>query len=165
MPKILVTYGSQTGNGESIANILYKKLDILDKKIDCLNNVIGKLKEYKIVIIILSATGDGEFPDNANLFWKSMKKRKDKLDIDYVMLGLGDSNYRSYCHTSKCLRRKLNKLECLELVPVTYIDDAIDDTDKITEWIDTIVQLIKIMKSKEKNNYIIDLVNYGKKFI
>ena len=55
--KVFVGYGSQEGNAEAIANILYYKIKIINKKICPLNEVkdIKQLEEYDYVILNTSS--------------------------------------------------------------------------------------------------------------
>lgn len=79
---IFILYGSQTGNAEDIAKDLYSKITernfegILPK---CLTlNSVKKvcLKETALlVILICSTTGNGDSPENADQWWRSIKLR------------------------------------------------------------------------------------------
>ena len=68
---IYIFYGSQTDYAKSVAYELNKK--IINKvrpmniNIDILNNFLNyKIHKDDFTIILLSTTGDGEFPDNSN---------------------------------------------------------------------------------------------------
>ena len=101
--KILITYGSQTGNAQVISEILHKKLSnfIADIEICPLNEIsnISSFNTYDFVIILLSTTGDGDFPDNSSKFWRIMRKyfKKDLCKMNYSILGLGSSDYNNFC--------------------------------------------------------------------
>ena len=68
--KILVLYGSQTGNGEAIAHILAKKITANIFPMTDIGKNIELLYNYDYVILIISTTGDGEPPDNARRFYQ-----------------------------------------------------------------------------------------------
>jgi sulfite reductase alpha subunit-like flavoprotein len=76
---VYVLYGSQTGNAESIAKDISEKLNSENVPALCsdLNAVKGKaLKELAFCMIIVCATtGNGDAPENANDWWRTVKLR------------------------------------------------------------------------------------------
>ena len=74
-----VLYGSQTGNSEHIAKNIYDKLcEIgIDSKLFPLNAAkkIELKKEAAAILLICSTTGNGDAPENAELWWRSIKLR------------------------------------------------------------------------------------------
>jgi sulfite reductase alpha subunit-like flavoprotein len=60
----------------------------------------------KVCIFICSSTGNGDTPDNGELFHRFLRRESHKLDdgqtssmlshVFYTMLGLGDSNYSKF---------------------------------------------------------------------
>ena len=107
--KVLIAYGSQTGNVEEVSKALFKKIKLHYKELKEMNSItdINDLNNYDYVFFLVSTTGDGEFPDNSYKFWKLIKKYREPVNFNYALIGFGNSNYRSFCHTSKCLSRVL----------------------------------------------------------
>ena len=142
--KVLIAYGSQTGNVEEVSKALFKKIKFHYKELKEMNSItdINDLNNYDYVFFLVSTTGDGEFPDNSYKFWKLIKKYREPVNFNYALIGFGDSNYRSFCHTSKCLSRVLKKLQAEEIFPLTKIDDATDNCEKIDKWIEDICLLL-----------------------
>lgn len=72
-------YGSQTGNAESIAVELSERLTELgiQNKCDSLNSAKKiPLKEQALALVIVcSTTGNGDAPENAEAWWRSVKLR------------------------------------------------------------------------------------------
>lgn len=151
---ILITYGSQTGCAQSISEILHKKLSafIRDIKIITMNEIedIKKLTTYDYIIFIVSTTGDGDFPDNANKFWRKLRryKEKDLTEINYCILGLGSTDYNNFCFSSKSLRRRLNKNLAKEYLPIEFADDATGLEDIVEPWL---VKIERFLRLKQKN--------------
>jgi len=58
------------------------------------------LPKFTVVVFVISTTGQGEFPRNAQEFWKSLlRKRLPPGCLDHVAFttfGLGDSSYPKY---------------------------------------------------------------------
>jgi methionine synthase reductase len=145
---IYIFYGSETGYAESVAQYLHKEINKKVKpstlEIDILNNLFTyDIQAEDFVIILLSTTGDGEFPDNAMDIYKHLRKFKGTLEnINYCLIGFGDSNYKSYCHSSKVLERRLKRFKSTQFMETIFNDDAIDGNDTINKWIKNIIDYL-----------------------
>ena len=65
--------------------------------------------------------------------------------LNYLILGLGDSNYNYFCGASKKISKRLKELGATELYPLLTIDDVDGDYDeKIDEFIDLIKKYLLI---------------------
>ncbi|KAI9804460.1 MAG: hypothetical protein M1825_001359 [Sarcosagium campestre] len=96
----LVLYGSETGNAQDVAEEVARMTESLHftTRMVELNDVdIDDLKDYSIVIISISTTGQGDLPANAQSFWKSVLRRKLRANtfsnVPFTSFGLGDSSY------------------------------------------------------------------------
>jgi len=142
---IYIFYGSQTDYAKSVAYELNKK--IINKvrpmniNIDILNNFVNyKIHKDDFTIILLSTTGDGEFPDNSNKIFKSLRKNKPRLDnINYCLLGFGDSNYNSFCHSSKVLDRLLKKNHATKFIETEFNDESLNSNEIINNWMEKVI--------------------------
>lgn len=58
------------------------------------------LPKYSVVILVISTTGQGEFPKNTRKFWKSLLRKRlppGYLDhVSFTTFGLGDTSYPKY---------------------------------------------------------------------
>lgn len=156
---ILITYGSQTGNAETISEILYKNLIkfIVTIKRTELNNIeIKDFNNYDYIIIILSTTGDGDFPDNSNKFWRRMRRYKEKdLDkMNYILLGLGSTDYSNFCFSSKSLERRLLKNKAKKSMETKFADDAVGLEDVVDPWLQDVEDFLR-KKQKDIQNWFV----------
>lgn len=134
-----IVYGSQNGNAESVAKDIYSRLDelVVQKTLISLDDSL-KLFQYKHFerpfFIVISTTGNGDIPLSAEKWWKFLKNRNlDKTHCagcEYYLLGIGDSNYDSFCGAAKKVHRRLSELGATLISEMTFIDDAIDDYDQ-----------------------------------
>ena len=159
--KVLITYGSQTGNAETISHILKKQLSsffISDIEICPLNDVVNiqSFNTYDFVIILLSTTGDGDFPDNSNKFWRICRKyfNKDLDKTNYCILGLGSSDYNNFCSPSKSLDMRLRKNKANSFLPIEFADDATGLQDVVDPWLEKITSFLKFKQKNIQNWFI-----------
>ena len=153
---IHVLYGSQTGNAEDIAKDINEKIQKEGIKSTCTTLNAAKkvnLKESaKFLVIVCSTTGNGDAPENADAWWRTVKLRsaaKDMFEgISYTVLGLGDTNYDKFCHMGISIDKRLSELGATRAVPVCCADEATGLEEVVEQWkIDT-VALIKKFDSQ-----------------
>ncbi len=72
------------------------------------------LTKESVVVVVCSTTGDGEPPENAARFWRQLKSKAlpagHLAHLRYVVLGLGDTNYSSFCQMGKEFARRFLEL-------------------------------------------------------
>ncbi|KFM56652.1 NADPH-dependent diflavin oxidoreductase 1, partial [Stegodyphus mimosarum] len=128
--KILVLFGSQTGNSEDVA----ERIGRLVRRMSCTCVVAGLdtypitlLLNEKLVVFVCSTTGNGEFPDNMKSFWKFLLRKNlpsnSLSHMYFCVFGLGDSSYEKFNVVAKKLQKRLLQLGGSELVPLTLGDD------------------------------------------
>lgn len=58
------------------------------------------LERARLAVILCSTTGNGDAPENAEKFWRFIKRRTQPKDLfsslTYVVLGFGDTNYDKF---------------------------------------------------------------------
>ncbi|KAJ3375484.1 hypothetical protein GGF31_004603 [Allomyces arbusculus] len=143
-PRLAILYGSQTGNAESIARGLHDTAVArgFDSSVHCLNDhAAAHLDQVPCVLFITSSTGDGEPPDNANLFFRALRKLKggDKgpwPGIKYALLGLGDTNYSNFCGAAKRLEKRVSDLGATRFYASAFADDATGLEETIDPWVE-----------------------------
>ncbi len=104
--KLTIIYASQTGNAKGVAEALEHEAKALgiDAQLFAASDYKGKnLTKETHVIIVASTNGEGEAPDNAlelHEFLQS-KKAPQLPNLQYGVIGLGDSSYEFFCQTGK----------------------------------------------------------------
>ncbi|MEE4022538.1 sulfite reductase subunit alpha [Gordonia sp. PKS22-38] len=133
-----IVYGSQTGTAESVA----EQIEDLARQhgfepvrcdLDALD--ITALSAARRLLVVTSTYGEGEMPDNAELFWQSLAAPDaPRLDgLYYGVLALGDSIYDGFCQAGKYIDNRLAELGATRVVD--RVDCDVDYEDPSTEWI------------------------------
>ncbi|CAJ0578195.1 unnamed protein product, partial [Mesorhabditis spiculigera] len=144
----LITYGSHTGQSESIAAQLKEKCMLLgmNPRVHVLeeNEKTFFIENEPLAVIIVSSTGDGDPPENAARFLRRISRRTLADDflknVTYALLGLGDSNYSTYQGVPRKFDEQLTKLGAKKLIPTGEADDEIGLELVVEPWIE---QLLK----------------------
>lgn len=139
---LTVLYGSQTGNGEQIAMTL---ADIARGRgfgvtvTSLADFKPQKLRQEKRVVFIISTHGEGDPPDDAELFHEFiLSERAPNLkSLQYSVLALGDSSYVNFCQTGRELDTRLAELGATRLEPVVECD--IDYENAARSWTERII--------------------------
>ncbi|MEM6711372.1 MAG: sulfite reductase subunit alpha [Pseudomonadota bacterium] len=138
-------YGTQTGNAESVAQDAARSARAkgFSTNVAGLDDIsMDKLAETDNAIIVVSTYGEGEMPDNAQIFWDSLSSdtapRLEKLS--YGVLALGDTSYDEFCHAGKLIDMRLEQLGAKRLLG--RVDCDVDFEDPATAWIGSALPLI-----------------------
>ncbi len=139
---INILFGTQTGNSESVAEDLsnFALSNGFKTQINALDDIeMDKLSSMKNVAIITSTYGEGEMPDNAQLFWNALSSNiAPKLNnMNYSVLALGDTGYEEFCHAGKLLDTRLEQLGGKRIID--RIDCDVDFEDLAESWINSVV--------------------------
>ena len=131
---LLLLYASQGGQAETLANHLADGLNTRASSLDAWHaRHPVKALAGKTLILIASTTGDGDPPDNAIRFSRSLKKTGAALtDTRYHLLALGDKRYPHYCAYGYHLDSELQRLGAERESPVTTVDNL--DPQTIAYW-------------------------------
>ena len=139
---INILFGTQTGNSESVAEDLsnFALSNGFKTQINALDDIeMNNLSKMKNVAIITSTYGEGEMPDNAQLFWNALSSNTAPQlnNMNYSVLALGDTGYEEFCHAGKLLDTRLEQLGAKRIIK--RIDCDIDFEDLAEQWINSVV--------------------------
>ncbi|HSN52062.1 MAG TPA: assimilatory sulfite reductase (NADPH) flavoprotein subunit [Woeseiaceae bacterium] len=147
---LTILYGSQTGNGEAIAGALAarsRELGFATALQSLADYRQSNLRRESLAVFVVSTHGEGDPPDDAELFHEFLlSARAPRLpDLGYAVLALGDSSYANFCQTGRELDARLEELGARRLLPAVECDvdfeaDAASWSDgiigRLPEWLD-----------------------------
>ncbi|PWN87025.1 hypothetical protein FA10DRAFT_273327 [Acaromyces ingoldii] len=125
-----VLYGTQTGNAQDVATRIARqarrrRIHVVVKSMDEYD--VTDLIAEPLVFLVLSTTGQGDFPPAALRFWHFLLRADLPPDIlsevTFATFGLGDTSYKRYCWPIRKLGRRLRGLGAQELLPGAEADD------------------------------------------
>lgn len=143
-PPIYILYGSQTGNAEGLAATAAStaKQHGLEPVVKALDEVeLEELSTMRRVLIVTSTYGEGEMPDNAQLFWEALSsEHAERLeDMSFGVLAIGDTGYDGFCEAGKNLDTRLEQLGAKRLL--ARVDCDVDFEEAANTWIETALPL------------------------
>ncbi len=143
---VTVLAASQTGNAKSVAQQLSERL-----KNEGINTTFYSAKDYKAkniadehtLIFITSTQGEGEPPEEGVVLYKLLhgKKAPQLKQLEYAVLGLGDSSYPNFCQAGKDFDQRFAELGAQRLLERT--DTDLDFQATANQWIEQVVALLK----------------------
>ncbi|NXI81193.1 NDOR1 oxidoreductase, partial [Rhipidura dahli] len=130
---LLVLFGSQTGTAQDTAERVSReaKRRHLRCRVEALDSCdLANLIHEPLVVFVCATTGQGDPPDNMKMFWRFLFRKSlpagSLCQLDYAVLGLGDSSYPKFNFVAKKLHKRLLQLGGNPLLPVALGDDQHD---------------------------------------
>lgn len=140
MSKILVVYGSTTGNTESVAEVIGDVLKKAGSDVVVKNVTDASVSElgdgYDLTLLGVSTWGDEEieFQEDFEPFYQDMDNAQLK-DKKVALFGCGDSSYQYFCGAVTELRTKVDALGAnLVNEPLLIDGDPSVVRSEIEEW-------------------------------
>ncbi len=90
-------------------------------------------------LICTSTHGAGDFPDNLKNFIKDLKiSNKDLSTVNFLIIGVGDSSYDTFCLAAKNIKKLLLSKNCKEIISLFTINmqQDIDPELAAQHWLD-----------------------------
>ena len=149
MNNIQILVGSTLGGAEYVAEALQPLLEEAgfdsDIQFDPDLNTLS-LQPEQIWLICLSTHGAGDYPENFKPFVEQLQQVNAPLDgVRYGIIGIGDSNYDTYCEAAKNIDFILEDMGAIRLGERFEIDitkHTIPE-DYVLEWIPLWIEDLK----------------------
>ena len=134
---LTILYASQTGNAKGVAAKIKAAAEAQGVAVqlqDIASYKTNALAKEKFLIIVTSTYGEGEPPESAVSFHKFLfSKKAPKLpELQYAVLGLGDTSYEFFCKTALDFDEQLEALGAKRLFARADLD--VDYVDAAASW-------------------------------
>jgi MioC protein len=117
-----IIVGSVLGASEYVADALQEKLGEYQHSSNiALEPNLAKLDQARTWIICTSTHGAGDLPDNIQPFAEQVK-HSTLVGVNFIVVGLGDSSYDTYCKGAMHLEQLLMTSGANLLCPALHID-------------------------------------------
>lgn len=152
--RILVVFGTLTGNAEICADNTVKRLkaegfaaetkDIFDLQPE-------NLLTERLVLLCISTYGEGDPPDSAVDMWEKVTQKGsyDLSQMSFSILALGDSSYTKFCQCGKDFDAAFERHGATRLAPRVDCDG--DYEKPWAKWIETVVSAVKVYRAQAVN--------------
>ncbi len=133
-----ILYGTQTGNAETVAMDAAEmaRVNGFAPTVHSMDDVsMEQLAAMERVIVAVSTYGEGEMPDNAQLFWDELSSTSaPRLEnMKFAVLALGDTGYDEFCQAGKLIDMRFEQLGAKRLA--SRIDCDVDYEDAANGWL------------------------------
>ncbi len=142
-PSATILYGSQTGNSRTLAEKLHHQLAAAGVEARLLRTgeyQVRELAKESLLYVVISTQGDGDPPDDAKSFFDFISsKRAPRLEqLQFGVLGLGDTSYTKFCEIGRVLDARFAALGAKRIVDAGECD--VDFETVGTPWIERAVE-------------------------
>ncbi|HYK47062.1 MAG TPA: sulfite reductase flavoprotein subunit alpha, partial [Parafilimonas sp.] len=124
--KITLAYGTETGNSKKLATdfaVKAKQKGVNVKLVSLDQYRLSDLQKEEYFFSIISTQGDGEPPAAAKKFYDHIHTDNLQLpQLNYGVLGLGDTSYPLFCKAGEDVDERLQKLGARRLVNIEKCD-------------------------------------------
>ncbi|TWX73708.1 FMN-binding protein MioC [Colwellia sp. C1TZA3] len=140
MSSFQVIVGSMLGGSEYVAEACEETLTALGHQVELhfQPNFAQILNKKQIWLICTSTHGAGDYPDNIQKFVTDLKNSdQDLSSVKFLTIGLGDSNYDTFCYAAKSINKLLLSKGCNEILPLITLDMSqdIDPEERSQIWL------------------------------
>ena len=144
--KLIVLYGTETGNSELLSMDICKAAEDLGMEAKALGMEdidSDDLLSYSRLVIVCSTWGDGEQPDNAIELFDSAEELGDTdlENMSFAVLALGDTAFDLFCEAGKEWDRVLEEKGATRIAE--RVDCDVDYEDDAEEWIEAVLETLQ----------------------
>lgn len=140
MSSYQIIVGSMLGNSEYVAEACQEILESLGHDVTLhLSPEYSAIKQQDQTWLICTSThGAGEYPDNLQGFMADLTASNEDLNhISFLVIGLGDSNYDTFCQAAKESEKLLLSKGCIKIIESLLLDmvQDIDPEEASQAWL------------------------------
>lgn len=137
--KICIITGSTLGGAEYVAEHLEGCLQAQGIEVEIKHGAaFDEVIDKKLWLVVTSTHGAGELPDNIKPLFEDLAAcSQDLSDLRYAVVGLGSSDYDTFCHSVDHVERILQAKSAVKICESLRIDvtHSPDPDQESEEWL------------------------------
>jgi len=113
------------------------------------SSALAALAGQRLVLLLVSTTGQGEMPDNARRFWRGLLRKSLPAGwlagVRFGVFCLGDSTYPKFCWAGRMVGRRLLQLGAAETFARAEADGSGDDgiDGAFALWVENVRRVLR----------------------
>lgn len=140
MSSFQVIVGSMLGGSEYVAEACEETLTALGHQVELhfQPDFAQIISENQTWLVCTSTHGAGDYPDNIQAFARDLENSdQDLSSVKFLTIGIGDSNYDTFCFAAKNINKLLLSKGCIEILPLFTLDmsEDIDPEERSQTWL------------------------------
>ncbi|ASP47727.1 FMN-binding protein MioC [Cognaticolwellia beringensis] len=140
MSSFQVIVGSMLGGSEYVAEACEETLTALGHQVELhfQPDFAQIISENQTWLVCTSTHGAGDYPDNIQAFARDLENSdQDLSSVKFLTIGIGDSNYDTFCFAAKNINKLLLSKGCIETLPLITLDmsEDIDPEERSQTWL------------------------------
>tara|TARA_R110000744_G_scaffold53521_1_gene114219 strand:+ start:3195 stop:3638 length:444 start_codon:yes stop_codon:yes gene_type:complete len=140
MSSFQVIVGSMLGGSEYVAEACEETLTALGHQVELhfQPDFAQIISENQTWLVCTSTHGAGDYPDNIQAFARDLENSdQDLSSVKFLTIGIGDSNYDTFCFAAKNINKLLLSKGCIEILPLITLDmsEDIDPEERSQTWL------------------------------
>ena len=143
-PQICIITGSTLGGAEYVAEHLDDVLQQHSFKTRLEHGAsFDEVINEKVWLIVTSTHGAGELPDNLKPLFEQLEEEiLDLSDLRFAVVGLGSSDYDTFCHSVDYVERVLQAKSAVKICESLRIDvtNVFDHDQCAEDWLPNFIQ-------------------------
>ena len=137
--RVIIAYGSESGNAEQLARKLNKLSCLYSRKLELVDLdqlQLQGLDAKDFVLVVTSTFGDGEPPGNADEFAERLAATASLPSFQYAVFAIGDVAYTNFCKFGQDIDAQFNDKGAIRVV--NRVDADINYHAFFQQWTDTV---------------------------
>ena len=148
MSDFQIIVGSMLGGSEYVAEACQAEIEAngYTTTLHLMPKLADILYGNQTWLICTSTHGAGDYPDNIKEFIIDLEKSDQDLSTtSFIVIGIGDSNYDTFCFAAKNIEKLLISKGCKSLAPAKFYDmqQEIDPEEDAPQWINSFLDQLK----------------------
>ncbi|MCG9696137.1 flavodoxin [Shewanella sp. Isolate11] len=144
MRKVNLVFGTVYGNAQFVAQTVQEQLVATGREANLMTpeTLSGFVPpEDELLLIVTSTTGQGDIPDDLNLWFETLRGDAPYLPkLEYGVIALGDSSYETFCNAGVRFDELFTELgatrigELLKIDACETMEPEVDAKEWLSEW-------------------------------